>query len=77
MVELSLQRDYHVIIDNTNMENREKWMELAKQYSCPIEFIHLYITKEESLVRNKGVGRRQVPDEFINEFYQKYYGVEN
>lgn len=73
MVNLSLSHGYHVIVDNTNMENSNVWKELAKLHSCPIEFIHLQITKEESLIRNKGIGRRQVPDEFIEHFFKKYY----
>lgn len=74
MIKASLEYGYDVIIDNTNMDKlqNKNWRWIAELYNADIEFIQCYLPKEECKIRNKCKDRRPVPDEFIDEFFDKY-----
>lgn len=74
MVKSALEYGYNVIIDNTNMDKlqNKNWGWIAELNDAEIEFKQCYLPKEECKIRNKCKDRREVPEEFIDEFFEKW-----
>jgi predicted kinase len=52
-----------VVVDNTNMtfKNREELISLAKHFGAKTILYYFPLTVAESLIRNKGINRNEVP----------------
>lgn len=70
----AIKAEYDIIIDNTGMieDENDEWEWHARFNDYEVEYRQCYLPKDECKIRNKCKDRRPVPDEFIDEFFEKW-----
>lgn len=74
MAGLALQNEYSVVLDNTNVDfyNNRDWRNIAELCGAKFAFVPVIATKEECKIRNRCKGRKVVPEEFIDLWFDTY-----
>ena len=74
MIRHALTNNYNVIVDATNLnaKTKQKWKDIAEEYSADIEYKEFIIPYEIAIERDKNRDL-VVGEDTIRTFYHKYY----
>lgn len=70
-VELALKHGKDVVLDGVNLNNTERYLDIAKKYNATVEYKDFKVSLEECLKRNKKRPEDEIiPEELIRCIYE-------
>lgn len=71
IVELALKHGKDVVLDGVNLNNTERYLDIAKKYNATVEYKDFKVSLEECLKRNKKRHKDEIiPEELIRGIYE-------